>query len=92
MLTPKDNIMSKEKKKKDFQQSNLKKNLLKDFFYLEHDKIKPTYFELITTAFLYVFLSVFALIISNQVYGDITETKFYTLISMFGIWLILMML
>lgn len=84
--------MGKEKAKNNFDESNTKKNLIKDFFYLEQDKKKATHFELITTAFLYVFLATFALIISNKIYGDITETKFYTLISMFGIWLILMIL
>lgn len=82
--------MSNKKAKKNVEEPKTKKNLLKDFFYLEQDKKKPNYFELITTAFLYVFLSSFALIISRKVYGDMTETKLYTLIAMFSIWLIIM--
>lgn len=82
--------MSNKKTKKNVEEPKAKKNLIKDFFYLEQDKKKLSYFEIVTTAFLYVFLSSFALIVSGNVYGDMTETKLYTLIAMFGIWFVLM--
>jgi hypothetical protein len=82
--------MGKKKTVKKTEKKNTKKDLIKDFFYLEQDTKKLTYFEIVTTAFLYVFLSSFALIVSDKIYENITATKLYALISMFGIWFILM--
>ncbi len=82
--------MSNKKTKKNVEEPKVKKNLIKDFFCLEQDKKKLSYFEIVTTAFLYIFLASFALIVSDKVYGDMTETKLFTLIAMFGIWFILM--
>ena len=82
--------MGKKKTGIKVEKKSTKKNLIKDFFYLEQDTKKLTYSEIVTTAFLYVFLSSFALIVSDKIYENITATKLYALISMFGIWFILM--
>jgi hypothetical protein len=82
--------MSNKKKGKPTAIKEVKENFLKKIFISVHDKKKMSYCELMTCGFLYVFLASFALIISNEVYGDITETKLYALIAMFGVWVILM--
>ncbi|MFA7673428.1 MAG: O-antigen ligase family protein [Clostridia bacterium] len=82
--------MSNKKKSKPTAEKEVKENFLKKIFTSVHDKKKMSYCELMTCGFLYIFLASFALIISNEVYGDITETKLYALIAMFGVWVILM--
>ncbi len=80
-----------KKKSKKSSEKELKFNqLIKSIFTPIHDLRKQSYFEIATSAFLYLFLSSFALIISKNAYADITATKLYTLIAMFGLWLILL--